>query len=622
MRARTGMTRRRAVCVSLLGAITLLGILPATGASAAPAPSATVKIFGRVGNVTDPATVTVMFLPTKASAKLAKITPISGIPGVSGNFTLTVARKQIAGASLHLMRRGQYLAPVTLRFAGGKGYMRFAAIPATTNSIQLPKTTVYGATSYAKSVPSLAANRVDQTHPVGVNAVGTPRGAGRLGFIRKLTTTTGVRALDVQALAVAPCATSASPDAGAGGDCDADGIPNAIDVDDNGNLTLDMTDPLSAGSTAKLNPWTSMGFGMSNTLNANVRDGLTPETINAAIGGDNTFQVYFFVGQPYLTTSANPLDAVWVDCGLIAWCAPGNSHAIVSGVSETPNFPTGEPGPPTDTLWEDYHGQSWTGGVPTDFPETSPTNALFRMDQGGGSTWVAAVQPRDGDQALAEITPGQVFRLRYRTSPIATASELPMMLNPYAVSIPALKSYQVKSSEKTEVNYADPNPAGNNGISAIDLASESTVHLEFWRPQRLPIGDEVGFQDLGKLHYGVSLGLDGIGGGPERGCSSAESAGYYSEVSSNFSRTPDPDNEFAMNLWPLTDKSLDQPTNFANTAGFTLDVRQCLADQSVEIPPEGADVRVSLVAASEQLTGGANRATQSFVLHLDGAGEE
>ena len=34
-----------------------------------------------------------------------------------------------------------------------------------------------------------------------------------------------------------------SPCGGAvGGDCDQDGVPNSIDVDDNGNLTIDFTD--------------------------------------------------------------------------------------------------------------------------------------------------------------------------------------------------------------------------------------------------------------------------------------------------------------------------------------------------------------------------------------------
>jgi hypothetical protein len=116
----------------------------------------------------------------------------------------------------------------------------------------------------------------------------------------------------------------------------------------------------------------------------------------------------------------------------------------------------------------------------------------------------------------------------------------------------------------------------------------------------------------------VTLAIDGLTNGREIGCSSAESAGYYTDLSSNFARTPDPVNEFAMNLWPLTDTRLDRPTSPDNVVGFTLDVRKCLAEQPtpVVIPDGGADVRVSLVAAGEQLTGGANRATQSFVLHL------
>jgi hypothetical protein len=521
----------------------------------------------------------VLFLPTSAPAKLASVSS-------TGTFSLSVKASTTSGASLQLVKAGRYLGPVTLRYANRVGYLRFGALTAGT-TLDLHTISVSVTGSFARLVTQLPTTRLS-TKRVVVGLDGKPRGAGRLGLVSKQTVSS-VHSAGVVALATNPCSQGASEN-NSGGDCDGDGVPNAVDVDDNGNMSLDMTDPTSSQTSAQLVPWSTLYLGMQNTLNASVAD-VTPEAIAATIGGENIFAVNFFI-QQFSFGNVNP-DAVWINCGTIAWCNLSTGTAYVGGMSETPGF--------TEQPWKDYGGEDWNDGVNTPLAHPAAHNGLFKMHRQQGFVWVAGVQPRDGANALTELVPGQILGLDTRVG--STMTEIPMALSPYPVTVPAVKAVGAGGTGPTDVDYAEQDPTGSwNNPVVVD--GDGTLSLDFWRPQRLTLPGESGqFRDLGRLHYGIVLNA----GGPEIGCSSDATTGYYNSVApTSLHRTPET-GEWAMNLWPLTDTTGDSATNPENLLSFTLDVRRCLTDNAVTIPEEGLDVNASLTAASEMMTGGANR---------------
>lgn len=551
----------------------------------AHAAATTVRITGVAGQQT-----TLVLLPTRGAA-------LNVTPAGNGNFSINVPSSTLQGASLQVVKSGRYVGPVTLAYARNRGYLRFGRV-ANGATLNLGALDVLLQQGWAKFHVPVNPQFVDATHPVVVDANGKPRGAGKLGLVTKQTV-----AGKLGAAASDPC-TPGAPETGPGGDCDGDGIPNAADVDDNGNMTLDMTDPASAQTTAQVSPWAQLYLGMTNTLNANA-GALTPDKIATTLGGVNTFGVNFFIDDHYFN-GATP-DNVSVNCGAIVWCNSSTGTAYVSGMNETPGF--------SSTPWKDYQGATWTNGVETPLAHPAQHNGLYHMTRPGTpplSVWVAGVQPRDGANTLNDLVPGQMLGLDLTKNGVTT--EMMMTLNPYPVTVPALKDFSTTGSEASNVDYTSEAPAGS-WFNPIAVGSDGLVHFDFWRPQRLALQGESGqFRDLGHLHYGMVLS----GGGQEIGCSSDANSGYYPSVGSSFNRTPDT-GPWAMNLWPLTDKAGDATVDASSTLSFTIDIRRCLTDHNVVIPPDGLDVWTSLTAAGEFLSGGANRAVQQVKLHVPAA---
>jgi hypothetical protein len=581
---------RRSRALALAACVGVLAISGLVSAGTAGAAATTMVIKGKL-SVANPTQVKVLFLPTSAAAKVASVSS-------TGTFSLTVKASTTSGASLQLVKAGRYLGPVTLRYANRVGYLRFGALAAGT-TLDLHTISVSVTGGFAKLVTQLPTTRL-ATKRVVVGLDGKPRGAGRLGLVSKQSVAS-VHSAGVVAMTANPCSQGATEN-GSGGDCDGDGVPNAVDVDDNGNMSLDMTDPTSSRTSAQLVPWSTLYLGMQNALNASKGE-VTAEDIAATIGGENIFAVNFFI-QQFSFGSVNP-DAVWINCGSIAWCNTSTGTAHVGGMSETPGF--------TDQAWKDYGGEDWNNGVATPLDHPAAHNGLFRMHRDQGFVWVAGVQPRDGANALTELVPGQILGLDARVG--STTTEIPMALSPYPVTVPAVKAVGGGGATPTDVDYTELDPMGSwNNPVVVD--GDGTVSLDFWRPQRLTLPGESGqFRDLGRLHYGMVLNA----GGPEIGCSSDATTGYYNSVApTSLHRTPET-GEWAMNLWPLTDTTGDSTTNPDNLLSFTLDVRRCLTDNGVTIPDEGLDVNASLTAASEMMTGGANRAVQQLRLHVEPA---
>ena len=415
------------------------------------------------------------------------------------------------------------------------------------------------------------------------------------------------------------CANAQSADAGAGGDCDADGVPNAVDVDDNGNMTLDAVDPVSAQVSARLNPWSGLRPALQNATN--IYTGTTRDQINqalgstasAATGATANLQMSFYIDQRYIDPAgATAFDHVWIACPTqMAWCAPGAGTATISGFSEAQSLLPGLPAYGA-TTWSDYTGSECTQGAtctPTNGPSGNAMVELYRTDSGGGGlalpTWVAMVQPNSPD-TLGGVAPGDVVTINARRGGVVT--QVPISLSPYFVTSPALQS-----ANSTTFTYPlTGSSPGANETSAITLGSDGLLTLRFWRPQRFGLPGEIAdYYDVAGLHWGATVDFLRTGQGAEQRPNSEAGCTVTSPVGLTPARYSSSSDDPFNSIVPLIDDTrADFPTVVADAAsatiGFTINVSDCLTANGLT-PTSGAKVSVSLQGVGEALTGGANR---------------
>jgi hypothetical protein len=497
--------------------------------------------------------------------------------GADGKFTFAgVPRDIVRGATLQLVDpAGRYFGPVVLAhrrrtatvytaLAGRDAGGRIKVGPIALRS-------GYGVATRRRAL-------VDRSRPAAADHNGQPAGAGRSGLVPV-------------ALPGAVSGVARAPDESAtttGADLDGDGIPNAADVDDDGDLNLDGTDGDSAGTSARHNPFTTLFLSLPQTLNVNV-GGVTRAAIDAVIGGENLFNLIFFLSLP---PGSGSTTGAHVICGAsLAYCrstADGGGTAVLTGVVESDPAILGG-------LWTDYDADG--SGYPNLEPIGTPPNPV----------WVAGVQPRVGTGAFR---PGDVYQVEF-VNEGTVVSSLSLSLAPYFVTVPAVVAYDAGGGE-VAVDYSDPGVPGGTPANPIALSAAGTLRLTLWRPQRLAIeGVEPGeYVDMGRLHYGVI-----VGGVPrEFTC-----AGMYSDLSPTLAEDPDglgaggsEEAGQGANLWPLTDAAADAVPDPARTLAFTVDLAACLARAAV---PAGT-YPLSLTAAGESLSGGANRAAQIFYVTI------
>ncbi|MEY4010850.1 MAG: hypothetical protein RLZZ93_1543, partial [Actinomycetota bacterium] len=176
-----------------------------------------------------------------------------------------------------------------------------------------------------------------------------------------------------------------------GADLDVDGLPNALDADDDGDQVIDAVDP-STTSTAAMNPWVALRS--TNPLyNANITPTLNAADVTAVLGTSGNYQVQFFIGQNNLVSGdkASTLNSVkhaWVDCGELVYCGGAAPTArttqthLITGLDQT--------------LGTNPNGK----------------NSLFlnnrNRDQDPNNVyWLASMFPNQGAQTLDTMKPGE-----------------------------------------------------------------------------------------------------------------------------------------------------------------------------------------------------------------------
>jgi hypothetical protein len=497
----------------------------------------------------------------------------AAVASSSGKFSFKkVTKARLKGASLQMSDAdGRYAGPIVLGGTNSKVSTTFSGklVSPKQKKLVLGKVTLKsGYAQVGKAATKSLGVAVSKATTKALK--GKPLGAGQLGLV-----STGSTA-NVSAFVTG--AASAS-----GSDEDRDGIPNAFDADDDGDLILDPSDPDSAGSDI---PYTTIVLELRNSLNAHVRSGLSDAVIDAVIGGENLFALLTFISLPQNQSSLATGGYIVCDDAL-AYCRRNTPVAYFSGVSESSN---------------DFR-RPWAELLTSaGYPRMEKINSLGAV--------VAAIQPRVG---RSQFRPGDVFEAVV-TSDAGEITRKTFTLAPYFVSVPALKSYNAGAGEVT-VDYSSVSPTsgsipGNSPSDPIVLPSSGQLTMTFWRPQRAAIRtDETGYLDWGTLNYGVGVGDV-----------QATCAGLYTNVSSELVADTTPfgegDSIFfnqGANGTPYRDSLGDRAASVGNTLTFTVDLKTCATRAG---GTGTGTAMVSLEARGESVTGGQTTARQSFYVQF------
>jgi len=379
------------------------------------------------------------------------------------------------------------------------------------------------------------------------------------------------------------------------GDLDLDGIPDPLDIDDDGDLILDNLDSSAAGSarTSRVSAKPSVGAVPSLTLelfravNANAA-GLNDEQIDAALAGFGSLDL----GS--LGIQADAGTAVELDCGDpdtgLVYCRQNASSG-----RKIPLFGTSLSAVPFPSCC-DPDGDGFGSLDFTTVPVTAPPGGSIydvRLLHGVGSTLVGT-----GDLLIARATIG------------GTETAFPGTLQYLYNTVPALFSYSDGAGNSATPSYpAAPRAPGNrlNGFPVADgpdRDSDIEVTLTFWRPQRKPIPGETGrWTDIGHQLYAANIVGLGDDGRPKPGPACPE--GAYSETDPHLARS----GTRALGFGPfaLEDSASDRPAD-GSTLRLTLNLSRCLASIEASLSPATPEWGFSLNAIPANARHGAGNA--------------
>lgn len=493
---------------------------------------------------------------------------VSKTVGGNGKFSLKFKKGSAKGASLQLISsKGKYLGPVVIAHKGKKAYTQLAGKSADLGTIKIKK-------GFAVVSKKLKSSLVDRKKASTASKSGQPLGAGKLGLVATSSSTSSSTA----SLAAGDPGTGGGNGQGSayqeGADPDHDGIVNAFDADDNGNVVLDNQDPYNSSESGGV--FSTLFASFSQALNVNAGNASTA-AVDALIQTNQNVIFYFDDGQ----FQGNTVTGASVNCFALSYCARDSGTAIISGVSDSgPDLPRGQ-------LWTSYS------------PDGSGFPGLERIASRQAS--VMSIMP---NTTTAQIAPGDAYQVLFQMSsgPVTLARSLP----PYFVTTPAIASYDAGAGPQT-VSYPVAGDAPGTDGNPLTLAADQLA-LTLFRPQRLAVpGAESGtFIDMGHLHYGVVPSTQT----QEIGC-----GGHYSNLSSTLSEaaaTGDP----STSLFSLTDSAADAAPSGSSTVSFTLDLGGCLRANGQ--PTAGETVRLAVTATGDSRPGGVDRAAENLTVKLPG----
>ena len=498
--------------------------ITATMALASPA-AAAVRSFGKTYTVT----------ATVKGGKNLTVLLISGsgrllaskkVTGTSQSITLkSPATASIGGTSLQLVNsagasKGSYFGPVTIGHKGTKStnasrvYTRLKQSIST--SVKLGTLTIkkVGAGKQGYAVASATSKSADTSVGAQVNASkGRPTGVGTFGK----TSGVAIKSYGVSATAAGdPCSPANTPTCGPegkeigppnagqpnagqpnaqqgavvnkdetlGGDADDDGIPNAFDVNDDGDAVLDSSDTSTpAPKVAADNGTTTCGaVDFKIFTNYKATQGGFAGTINAYGAG------------PFQANKANIASTITKTMSMVfspitEVCGSSVTRSFLKGVgvayAPTDYVELGKSCGTGDYQWIIGAGKM-CGTDTTGFSFGSPYTFGATDLPTGQDTFSMKVETADGKSYEFTSSPGFVF-----------------------VTHPMFIAYSNDGTNYTNIDYTK-STIGPDGARitepTISVTQSQTLYLKVYRPQRLAMDGEAGeFYDLGGFKFTPSI---------------------------------------------------------------------------------------------------------------------
>jgi hypothetical protein len=389
------------------------------------------------------------------------------------------------------------------------------------------------------------------------------------------------------------------------GDLDADGIPDVLDVDINGNLILNNVDRSSTGlaSAAQVPPAppptnqfkisTVLALDLPLTLNADATT-VTQAQIDNTLVHNQTVVIEMKSANPELDCGgapdpSNPLG--WL--GGLSYCTRGGTGTVLP------------PGPPSPTAQYmsfpaccDPDGNGF-GTLFNNAPNLAASPGAFFFKPGATTSQIGT-----GDVMIQKVTTNGV------------ESDFTSMVPYVFATVPAMVSYNDGQGNATTIPYPVPPAPGLGTLPdpypvTAGPSGHVVLSLSFWRPQRKPIPPETSaWTDIGKLSYTAQIPHLGSQNISQINHSCPASA--YSTTDPNLVVQDVP--QFVAGAGGVVDQAPDQPASPANTFSYTLDLTACLAARGLTWHPGEA---ASVVFGSWGNTAGTDVAETSvaFALH-------
>ena len=498
---------------------------------------------------------------------------------VGGNrrFNLRFKGRSARNASIQLIaRHGSYAGPIVLARKRRRAYTLLSGRDKAVRLGRVARRRGYAITGRRVSRRLLERRAVNRRRSARANKRGKPIGAGKLGLVK-----TSGRAGAAQFDLPLP-----------GEDTDADGLPNVVDADDNGNAIIDQSDPEAppeGGIRGTI--FSTLPLEPEQALNVNA-SGVTAAQLDTTVRAHLRLGYIFFPRDPFTGENLLPgrtVTAVDVDCFDLAYCRAGAGTAVVPGDTLAPG--TTDP-PAPGSLWTDYDPNG--DGLP---------NLPFTRDVGGGGQggYHLVVQPRAD---TGQIRPGDTYNYFIRTD--GAPATVPVTLTAYFVTTPAIARYDDGSGGRAVRYPVQPGDPGTSENPA-SLSSES-VRLTWWRPQRpgIPGAESADLIDMGGLIYGADVSVRVEDEDRVVECT-ANDWSAPSETLTVGQESPGPPSAQA-----LTDSATDRPPSAANTLSATLDLGGCLRRDGID--PAGKIALARIVATTRSQDG----AAQFFHMRLPG----
>ncbi len=450
----------------------------------------------------------------------------------SGKFSVKVKK----GTTLQLVdSTGRYKGPI-VSAKGSQAYATLSGKGGNIGSFKLKTGFAVGKYN-TKTTPFFSAKP-----KIAFNSSTGPRGANKFGFVQVQASKRAARKVKTQAA-----------QAQEGQDSDSDGLPDLLDIDDDGDLKLDIVDEVEHTDSEFQGETTStLRLDLVDSLNVNA--GSISDTLI-----DQLISEHLILSIGIRNNGTKTISAVNVDCQALSYCAAEDGSATI----RMDNGPLAE-----DALWTGYD------------PDADGLPNLQIVDDFVDAT--IRVRPHASPD---ELRTGDTILMSVKNTDNSTVS-VPAIIPFVFLTGPALKEF-TNNGSTTSISYpVSAGAAGTSSSNAFALTNGS-VALTFWKPQRKNIegAESEGYYDLGGLSYGVSLS---VGSGVYT-CNADE----YSGLSSTLTKRT----EAVLGTSALRDSALDSVASASNTLSYTIDMATCLSRQGVST--SGAVVTMALEAVSD-----------------------